>query len=486
MTETQTDLSLEPPGRRCTTGFLFLSLLLFVVLAIACLLPIQPNDYWWYVRVGRDIAVQGSIPTVETLSFTQAGQPVVYQTWLAALIFWGVDAIGGPALTSLLRAVLIGGFYLFLWLALREVGAGPKLASLLALLAALAGSSNWAMRPQLFAYPLFGAALWALVHWQKGGKKSLWLLPPLAALWVNLHGSFILLFFLLAAALAAARGNWRRLALAAALSLLASFLNPQGIGEWGHVLSLVQNPSSALFSTEWRPPVNQGWQMNLFFGWLLVFPALVGFAPVKPKPLHWLWFLGFGWMALSGLRYVIWFTAVLALLCAVMLAAWIGQKFDRPGSFSRPAPNLAIGILLLLLPLSLLPGVRQAWWKDAPPVLSETTPTEAARWLGAHPELPGPLFSELAFSSYLTAALPQRPVWIHTRFETFPPLQFTHYLEISGAVPDWQEQLDTEGINLLFLSLKDQPLLVKAAQRSTLWREVYRDDRAVIFVRAGL
>ena len=485
MMERMTNLPLEPPNRHSHTGFLFLSLLLFVVLAIACLLPIQPNDYWWYVRVGRDMAAQVGIPATEALSYTQAGQPVVYQTWLAALTFWGVDALGGAALTNLLRAALVGGFVLFLWLSLREAGAGPKLASLLSLLAALAGSSNWAMRPQLFAYPLFGIALWTLVRWQKGERKTLWLLPFLAAAWVNLHGSFILLFFLLAAALAAGKGDRRRLVLVAVLTLLASFLNPQGAGEWGHALSLVQNPTSALFSTEWRPPVNQGWQMNLFFLWLLVLPVLTGFAPNKPEALHWLWFLGFGWMALSGLRYVIWFTAILALLSAVMLSAWIGGKVDRPGSFSRAAPNLTIGIFLLLLPLALLPGVRESWWKGAPPALSENTPVEAARWLGAHPELRGPLFSELAFSSYLTAALPQRPVWIHTRFETFPPQQFSRYLEISNAAPDWQEQLDAERINLLFLSLKDQPLLVSAAERSPLWRQVYRDERAVIFIRSG-
>ncbi|MCC6146755.1 MAG: hypothetical protein IT308_04235 [Anaerolineaceae bacterium] len=481
-----TNPPIHPSGRRprTHTSLLFLSLLLFVILAIAFLLPVQPNDYWWYVRIGREIAAQGGIPTVETLSYTQAGQPVVYQTWLAGLIFWGVDVLGGPALTILLRAVLIGGFYLFIWLALRESGAGPKLASLLTLLAALAASSNWAMRPQLFAYPLFGFSLWALVRWQKGKTKTIWLLPPLAALWVNLHGSFLLLFFLLAAALAAGAGDRRKLVLVTFVALAASFANPQGIFVWQQAFSLVQNPSSVQFSVEWHPPANQGWQMNLFFAWLLVFPVLAAFAPVKPARLHWLWFLGFGWMALSGLRYVIWFTAILAFLSAVLLSPWIGRKLDHPGSFSRPAPNLVLSLMLLLLPFLLLPGVREAWWQDAPPVLSENTPVEAARWLGAHPELPGPLFSELAFSSYLTAALPQRPVWIHTRFETFPPAQFTRYLEISGAVSDWQEQLDEEGINLLFLSRSEQPLLVEAAARSSRWHEVYHDETAVLFTRS--
>ncbi len=170
------------PTRSKSSGFLYLSLLLFVILAIACLLPIQPNDYWWYVRVGRDIASSGSIPTVEALSFSRAGQPVVYQAWLASLVFYGADALGGPLLTNLLRAVLIAGFYVFLWLALRRVGSGPRLAALLSLVAALAGSGNWAMRPQLFGYPLFGAGLWALARWQNVSKRAIWILPVIAAL----------------------------------------------------------------------------------------------------------------------------------------------------------------------------------------------------------------------------------------------------------------------------------------------------------------
>ena len=57
--------------------------------------------------------------------------------------------------------------------------------------------------------------------------------------------------------------------------------------------------------------VNRGWQANLFFAWLLVFVPLAALSPRKLSLLEWVIFLFFGWMALIGLRYVIWFTFIL-------------------------------------------------------------------------------------------------------------------------------------------------------------------------------
>ena len=50
--------------------FLWLSLTLLVLLPIALFLSITPHDYWFYVRVGKDILETGAIPTVDTFSYT--------------------------------------------------------------------------------------------------------------------------------------------------------------------------------------------------------------------------------------------------------------------------------------------------------------------------------------------------------------------------------------------------------------------------------
>ena len=314
-----------------------------LVLGIAYLLPISPEDYWWYVRIGGDTVRAGAVPAVDTLSFTQAGRPVIYPAWLAAVAFWGFLKVGGLTLTALVRGLALAGFAACTWFSCREMGAGPRLASGITLLSALAGSANWAMRPQVLVYPLFGLTLWLLIRWHQGKRTPLWALPLISLLWINLHGSFILFFLLGGLALLAGRGNRRSLALALGAAFLASWINPYGPKFWWDAFTIIGNTSNQQFSREWRPPVNTGWQMNLFFAWLILFVPLAGLSPRRLGWLEWLWFLSLGWLAFTGLRYVIWFLAMLAPLSAALLVPLLAPRFDRPPSPTIPAFNLVFG-----------------------------------------------------------------------------------------------------------------------------------------------
>jgi hypothetical protein len=469
--------------RSKTAALLWLGLVLSIVLAIAFLLPVTPQDYWWYLRVGRDMLTTGALPQVDTLSYTQAGSPVVYFSWGAAVLFWLIYKFGGLTLTVLVRGLLVALAYSLVWLTARRLGAGRIGAALVLLLAVLVTSNNWSMRPQLFAYPLFGLSLYLLYRWQNGDRNAVWWLPLISLLWVNLHGSFAMLVLLTGAALAFGRGDKRVLALAAVGVLVATFIHPRGFGSWTYVFNSLTIASSQQFSAEWRPPVNSGWQMNLFFLWLLAFPLLAVFSVRKLDRLEWAWFLGFGFLALWGERYVIWFVIILTVFTSLMLADWEKKYLGdpKPGS---PALNLAISLAFILLPLALLPGVRDAWWPKAP-AATENTPITATEWLAAHPDLPGPLWSEIGFSSYLEFALPERPVWIDTRFEVFPVEQWQQYKDITNATWEWPILLTGTGANLLMVSVTEQPALLQAMNNQGLWCEIYRDEVAVIYQHCG-
>jgi hypothetical protein len=352
------------------------------------------------------------------------------------------------------------------------------------LFTALAGSNNWVIRPQVFAYPLFGCALWLLTRRRANNKLS-WLLIPTSMLWINLHGSFLILFLLVGAAIVGGQGDRKSLLFVFVGMVLASFLNPRGILEWQDAIMTILNPSNQRFSMEWGPPVNQGWQAALFFGWLLVFPLLASFSHSRLSVPHWLWFLGFGWMALSGLRYVIWFLAILAVLSAELVAPMVTKYLSyQPGS-AHTKLNLSFFALMLFLPLLTLPGIRQRWWAESPPVISSTTPVRASQWLSKHPELPGPLWSDFAFASYLIFQLPERPVWIDTRFYPFPPEQWERYIQVSEARLGWEGILEEEGIQLLMLDIHSQADLVAAVEGSPVWCKVYHDEVVVIFARSS-
>lgn len=463
-----------------SVDILWLSLSLLILLSLALLLPLSPQDYWWYLRLGQDVAHTGSVPTIDTYSFTQAGSPFFYQSWLAALIFWKTYQAGGLILTFFLRAVVIAITYTLLWGLARNAGVGPRLASLLVLLAALAGSGNWSFRPQLFIYPIFVLVLSILSKWTQGKSRVLWLLPVLSMLWVNLHGSFPLLFILGSFAFLFGRGDKKQLAFALIISAITLFINPHGIYVLGYVKDMLSTPSNQQFSVEWMPMVNRGWQANLFFMWFLIFAPLAAISPRKLSLLEWVNFIFFGWLALLGIRYVIWFIFIMVILTATLLAEWDARYLESPVQNEKPAINIFAACLLLLIPFALLPGFRDSWWPDAPRAYDSANPIEATEWLAAHPEFEGPLWSDFSYSSYLIFALPSRPVWIDTRFELYPPEQWEKYLAIANASPQWENLLDEEGIQLVMLSTDGEPLLISAMKSSGQWCENYHDEDAVI------
>lgn len=462
--------------------FLWLSIALLPLMGLSYLFAIPAQDYWWYLRLGGDIVSSASIPSVDTMSYSRAGLPIFYQQWLSGLIFYFVHQSAGSALTFLLRGLLIGASYGLEWFMVRRYS-GARLATILVILLGLSSSNNWVMRPQLFAYPLFMLCVWAVYEWREG-KHRLLFLPPLAVMfWVNLHGSFALPFILAGSALLFGGGNRKIMLLALGAMCFASLINPYGFGVWRYLVFILNNPSDYLFSVEWRAPSNDGWQMNVFFAWMLAFAPLAALSKNKLSLLEWAWFIGFGWLALSGIRYVIWFMLLLGIFSAKLLSEWSHAWTDRPVKRIIPPINVTLSTVLFLLPLIFLPGLRDSWWKSSPPLYElATTPIGAVEFLKAHEELPGPIWNDYAFGSYLEFALPSRPTWMDTRMYSFPPEQWEEYVRVSNA-EGWREMFDREEINLLLLSAAAQPKLATAVSQSDLWREEYRDEYAVIFSR---
>ncbi len=461
----------------------WLSLALFFLLGIAFLFEVQANDFWWYMRVARDTLADGAIPQVDTLSFTHAGQPIVYHSWLSAMIFYLTFQAGGLPWIVVLRVLSVLAMLVILWGLLYRTGLDPILSAGLLFVAGLTTSNNWlTIRPQIFILPLFLLILWVLTRWDEKNKRVVWFLPLISVFWVNLHGSFILIAFLVIPALFFGKGERKYLFYAFAISVLIFAINPRGFEVWDYVWKTLTLSSSQSVSYEWAPPANIGWQMNLFYAWLLVFTPLVAFSPGRLTRLDWIWFLSFGWMAFSGLRYVVWFTLLLAIWTARLLVAWNYQPLKYV-SLHNVKLNFILAGFLLILPLFLMPGMRERWWEQAPSALPDSTPIAAVEWLAEQPDLPGELWSELGFASYLTYVLPERPMWIDLRFEMIYSVDdWDEYALIVNADPGWDEILRRDDVNLIFISYNSTQLL-SVLKNSVDWCQVYQDDVSIIFSR---
>jgi hypothetical protein len=197
-------------------------------------------------------------------------------------------------------------------------------------------------------------------------------------------------------------------------------------------------------------------------------------------------------MAVSGIRYVIWFLALLAPLTGYLVAGLragydiFRSRFPLTNSKTSAsqgiaALNLLIVLSLFIFSLALLPNIRPLWWDSAPPIFTSNTPVKAVDWLGDHPELSAPLWSDIAFSSYIIYALPSHPVWNDTRFELFPVEQWERYIEISEGAPNSQELLNQEGVKLVMIHPKGQKRLFAILDQSEQWVQKYLDENAAIF-----
>lgn len=459
---------------------LWLGLVLLIAVSIAFLLPVVPEDYWWYMRIGQQTLAAHAVPTTDFFTYSVAGEAVYYHSWGASVLFWLIYKVGGLSLTVLLRGIIVLLTYGLIWFTGRRLGAGKLGSSLILLLVVLASSNNWVVRPQIMAYPLFALTIYLLYRWQNGERRLVWFLPLIAFIWGNLHASYVMMLFLMLAALVFGKWDRKHLLLAFILSLAVLLINPGGWQTYHYIFTSLTSASNQNYSAEWSAPVNQGWQMNIFFLWLLLFPLLAVFSKKKLSGMEWAWFAGFGFMALWGLRYVIWFELILAILTMQLLADWEARWLPEKASGNAIA-NAILPTIMILASLALLPGIREKWWKDAPEV-TDNTPVAAVQYLQAHPELKGPLFSELSMASYLEFALPDWPVWIDSRVYPFPEQMMADYKEINYAYWDWQPRLDATGAKVVLVSKENQPRLVKAIQTSNEWCPVYDDSIAQIYV----
>ena len=237
-----------------------------LVAFVACVDVLHDPDLFWHLRLGRWILDHHAIPHAELFSFTAQGNPMVAHEWGSEVLFTLLDRIGGLLLVALFMGVVAWSGLLALALRARSRGAGAVAIAIALLLGARAAEPVLGTRPQVITVAL---VCWTLLlaerHLLRGGRL-LWVIPPVALVWANLHGGVVLgLAALFAVAgLEAVRAllrrpgvaSWRRIlevGSAAALAAGLGCLNPDGTGLYRYVVE-TSGSERAKPIIEWHTP----------------------------------------------------------------------------------------------------------------------------------------------------------------------------------------------------------------------------------------
>jgi hypothetical protein len=151
---------------------------------------LRDPDVWWHLALGNLIRAHG-IPSHEPFTFLGAPNPWVGQQWGYEVLLSLMIGAGAWLAMVVMGLVGTGAFVVAVRTLPRGARVpGPFLAVSL-LLSCLVGGSILGVRGQVVTVLFSAVTLWVLARWREGSVRVLWVLPPLLALWANLHAGFV-------------------------------------------------------------------------------------------------------------------------------------------------------------------------------------------------------------------------------------------------------------------------------------------------------
>jgi hypothetical protein len=469
----------------------------------------------WHLRNIDAMFAKGGWLTEDPFSGPRGGQPWWTNQWLGELPLWLGNRWAGLEGIAAVATLVLAFTFRCLYRMLERDGLPWAAAALWTALAAAAISGSWVARPNLFTllFVLLTARACEAFHADRITARSLLWLPPLFTVWANTHGGFVAGLILLAAACCiectlnvaaptkeqrlAARQKGAVFGALLAGSVLATLVNPYGLSLYSRVLQLLGDPYFMDLHSEWKSPQFHGKGAFQFEGLMLLFPLLLAVSRRRANAIE----LGFSVLlfhfALTGLRYLpLWVLVVTPLLARsaaeVPFLEALRERLkqaEQGGSLfairSGPAPWLGTAAIAI----GLLCGSRLVEGRVAR-LLPEIVPTTALdRLLELHAERPGAsVFHSYNWGGYLTwhgwrADGSGFRNWIDDRNEVQGRPHVEDYFSILQAEPGWCDKLDRADVGYVCIE-PDAALAFRLAE-SPGWRELYRDDYAVIFGRTS-
>ncbi len=459
---------------------------------------LSDGDTGWHIRAGEAILASGRIPAGDIFSFSRPAAPWFAWEWLSDVIFaWVYRLRGLEAVVALAAAVIAAAaVLLFLWMLGR--GCGLWVSAGAALAAISAGSIHFLARPHVFSLLLLVAGLWLLDRDRRQATRAVWLAVPLAAVWANLHGGFLVWIAVLGlAAVAAAwerdRLRWRRHALVTAASSLATLANPYGWRLHQHILSYLSSSWILDHVQEFQSPHIRSENMVVFALLLLAGSAAAALEMRRGRRFEPLlvWCLGFA--ALRSARHVPLYALAAAPLVASECGVWwrraaagrgpgsalrifweLGQDFGRARGIGVCGPLAAAALIAA--------GLSGARIVDFPRAKFPLAAIENNRAILAPPgEMPRILTSDQWADYLLFRLYPRQRVFFDGRSDFYGPKLGDDYQVLEYGGVGWREKLTRYGFELALLP-RDWPLERLLAVDAD-WKRVYDDGQAALYRR---
>jgi hypothetical protein len=426
----------------------------------------RDSDTGWHILNGETILSTASLPRIDTFSYTHNGQPWFAWEWMSDVLLGGAHRIAGLPGVAWLAALVIAATAWGMARLSLSLGGNLFFTAGAAVILLTISSIHWLARPHVFSWLFALVFVAAAEH-----RRFLYVLPLVACLWANMHGSFLLgpgILFIY--------GFWGP----ALASLLATFINPYGWHLHDHVFTYLQNEYLMDHISEFRSFSFHS--AGALYVELFLLIAVIGTLALLKQRKFGPALLAFAMlhMAVYSARHLPMAAVVLLPLC---VAALTREARKRPGlqpTLDYSDRLLAIDRKVLgVIPMVLVLAGTLAARDQGIAFNPAKFPVRAANFL---PE--GRVFTKDQWGGYLIYRFAgQRKVFIDGRSDFYGQDFLETYSTVADVKPGWQSVLKQYDVRVVLIPA-DHPL-ASALQLSPEWKRVYTDSLAVVFERMG-
>lgn len=466
------------------------------VLAIALAVPalmcmhmaiVGDADIWWHLRTGQWILQHHSVPHIDPFTRFGAGRPWTAYSWLYELIVlkcfqqFGIAGILAYS-TGMVLAITVAVYHL-----IKRLQPDFSGAVLLTFAACYSLMHLYTPRSWLFSILFFVLELDILMHARRTGPETgmlrelLWL-PPLFALWANVHIQFFDGLLVMGLALGEAiLARWftsARTRLAPAwiggiflACILATLINPYGWHIYEIGFRAAAQPGIKFYIQDM-----QAIPFRALPDYCMLFLALAAAAAL-------------GWRR----RFPVFETALLAFaavvsfrsgrdmwVMAIVAAAVLAQALESNEKGRRPIAPFAVPLVAVVIGLLLFLGTI-VLHTDNPhlrAILAQTMPVRAVE-VAKDEGFTGPLYNNFDWGGYLIWGL-RMPVSVDGRADFNGDQRIERSMATWSGGPNWASDPDLTSAKLV-IGPASAPL-TQILQLDPRFVLVFEDKVAAVFI----
>jgi len=468
-------------------------------------------DLWGRLTVPGIFYSCGRLPVRDYFSFTAYGDPWFDHEWLAGFFFDAALWMAGDAGLTVLKWSLAFGMIWALWLVNRRLASPPVGVFLISMMALPSWGIGFGSTARCQNLTFFFFAVLLLLLERIRSQKS-WLLVglvvPLALVWVNVHGGFVVG---LGVVMLYALGSWlnradpKQFIAATGLFACTSLINPYGLDYWKFILYAISLHRPEIGEWDSSSPLNPSFWAFVALSVLAVVSMVVVWKHTR-REMDWIPVLvvlatmAFGWRAVK--HQSLFAIAAVAFLPCLIQRAWpglfVGRRFavelrsDRIDRTTRSwvptgiAVATALVLCIVLIPQDRPLGVQIPYGNFNPLGNGAATyPVRAVEFLEKAP-FEGNLLAPFNHGQFLLHRLyPKFRVAIDGRMEEVYPVET--YREMirffQSTPPDWRIA-DQWGADLVLWP--QYRLYLDRADVPSDFVTVFQDGEYIVLARRSL